>query len=140
MYYLYTSDNKIQPASFIPGKVAGILFDNKIDHTTYFGTNPEYIQGIHMLPLLPATALTRSAKFVQEEWDVYFSNGRADAIEGGWRGIVYGSLAGANPKAAWEFFTKEGFNPAWIDGGASQTWYAAYSAGESPLDPSLSFL
>ena len=46
-YYLYTSDNTVEPSNFIANKVAGILFENKIDHTTYFGTNTEYIQGIH---------------------------------------------------------------------------------------------
>src|ERR1700712_1721424 len=71
-YYLYTSENTVQPQNFIGNRVAGILFENKCDHTTYFGTNIEYIQGIHMLPLLPSTKLTRPPKFVQEEWSTYF--------------------------------------------------------------------
>ncbi|KAJ4293790.1 endo-1,3-beta glucanase [Collariella sp. IMI 366227] len=54
-YYLYTTTNTIQPGNFTPNKVAGILFENKIDHNTFFGSNIEYIQGIHMLPLLPHT-------------------------------------------------------------------------------------
>ena len=44
-YFLMTSDNVNQPASFIGNKVTGILFENKADHTTYFGTDLSYIQG-----------------------------------------------------------------------------------------------
>ncbi|EEY21928.1 endo-1,3(4)-beta-glucanase [Verticillium alfalfae VaMs.102] len=135
-YYLYTKDNKVQPAQFIGNKVAGILFENKIDHTTYFGANIEFIQGIHMIPLLPSSPLVRTRQFVQEEWDVYFSNGRAQDIQGGWKGIIFGNLATLNPKAAWDFFNSTNFDPSWIDGGASLTWYLAYSAGKFPeLDP-----
>ncbi|KAH6678820.1 endo-1,3(4)-beta-glucanase [Plectosphaerella plurivora] len=129
-YYLYTSDNKVQPAQFIGNKVAGIMFENKIDHTTYFGANIEYIQGIHMIPLLPPSPLIRTRKFVQEEWDVYFSGGRAEQIQGGWRGIIFGNLATLNPRAAWDFFNARNFDPGWVDGGASLTWYLAYAAGE----------
>ncbi|KKY37749.1 putative glycoside hydrolase family 81 protein [Diaporthe ampelina] len=131
LYYLYTSDNTVQPASFIGNKVAGILFENKIDHVTYFGANIEYIQGIHMLPLLPATKLVRGDRFVSEEWAQYFSNGRADAVVGGWRGVLYGNLATIDPRTAWNFFSSSTFDPSWLDGGASLTWYLAYAAGES---------
>ncbi|KAI1078097.1 glycoside hydrolase family 81 protein [Whalleya microplaca] len=128
-YYLYTEDNKVQPSNFVGNKVAGILFENKCDHTTYFGANIEYIQGIHMLPLLASTKLTRPANFVKQEWAAYFDKGRADKIEGGWKGILYGNLATVDPKTAWEFFTTKNFDPSWLDGGASLTWYQAYCAG-----------
>ncbi|ORY62572.1 family 81 glycosyl hydrolase [Pseudomassariella vexata] len=127
-YYLYTSDNKVQPSNFIGNRVAGILFENKCDHTTYFGTNIEYIQGIHMLPLLPSTKLTRPNRFVQQEWATYFDKGRADKIDGGWKGILFGNLATVDPKTAWAFFTAKDFNPSWLDGGASLTWYQTYAA------------
>lgn len=111
--------------------MAGILFENKVDHTTFFGNNIEFIQGIHMLPLLPVTPYTRSKQFVREEWDTYFSNGRVDKIAGGWRGILYGNYATIEPKAAYAWFSSRNFNPAWLDGGASRTWYMAFSAGKS---------
>lgn len=44
-YFLMTSDNVNQPAPFIGNKVTGILFENKADHVTYFGTDLSYIQG-----------------------------------------------------------------------------------------------
>ncbi|KAI3392544.1 hypothetical protein diail_5515 [Diaporthe ilicicola] len=128
LYYLYTSNNTVQPASFIGNKVAGILFENKIDHTTYFGANIEYVQGIHMLPLLPATKLIRGDQFVSEEWAQYFSGGRADTVVGGWRGVLYGNLATIDPSTAYAFFSSSSFDPSWLDGGASLTWYLAYAA------------
>ncbi|KAK4183050.1 glycosyl hydrolase family 81-domain-containing protein [Podospora australis] len=132
-YYLYKSDNKIQPAKFIGNKAAGILFENKIDHTTYFGTNIEYIQGIHMLPLLPHTPMIRDKDFVREEWETYFSEGRAEQVSGGWKGILMGNYATIDPRGAFAFFSQQGFDAGWLDGGASLTWYLVYSAGGSFL-------
>ena len=61
-YFLLESSNTNQPSQFIGNKVTGILFENKVDHTTYFGGNFEYVQGIHMIPLMPFSTLTRTSK------------------------------------------------------------------------------
>ncbi|KAI0998659.1 putative endo-1,3(4)-beta-glucanase [Podosphaera aphanis] len=127
-YYLYESDNKIEPANFIGNKVAGILFENKIDHTTYFGANTEFIHCIHMIPILASSSLTRTRKFVQEEWDAFFSQGRVDAIKGGWKSILYANLALIDPKTAWQYFSSPSFDNDSLDGGASRTWYMAHAA------------
>ena len=127
-YYLYTSDNTVQPANFIGNKVAGILFENKIDHTTYFSADIEAIQGIHMIPIIAPSAFIRSEQFVQEEWDTYFDDGRIDDINNAWKGIIMASYATVDPEAAFEFFSQPDFDPMLIDGGASLTWYMAYSA------------
>lgn len=127
-YFLLEEDNNVQPKQFLPNRVTGILFENKVDHTTYFGGRPEYIQGIHMIPLNPTSAYTRSQSFMREEWDTYFSDGRVDEVEGGWRGILYGNLALIDPAAAYDFFSDPNFDMALLDGGSSLTWYLAYSA------------
>lgn len=44
-YFLMESDNINQPTNFIANKAPGITFENKVDHTTYFGNNMEYIEG-----------------------------------------------------------------------------------------------
>ncbi|GIZ45238.1 hypothetical protein CKM354_000841600 [Cercospora kikuchii] len=131
-YYLYSSDNDVQPPKFIGNKAAGILFENKIDHTTYFGANPEYIQGIHMLPLLPFSTYIRDSKFVCEEWDAYFRDPNViGAVSGGWRGILMANYAMCNTTTAREaygFFTSEDFDASYLDGGASKSWYTAFVA------------
>ncbi|KAG6080021.1 hypothetical protein E4U30_004927 [Claviceps sp. LM220 group G6] len=127
-YYLYTEDNVVQPKQFIGNKVAGILFENKVDHTTYFDPNIEAIQGIHMIPILPPSLYVREEKFVREEWEAYFSKGRIDNIRNAWKGVIWANYATVEPKKAWDFFTSDDFDAQWLDGGASLTWYMALSA------------
>lgn len=128
-YYLMQTTNTIQPSTYLPNKAGGILFENKMDHTTYFGSNIEYIEGIHMIPLNPSSTLTRNSTFVKQEWDTYFSQGRVDTIAGGWRGILYANLALIDPTASYNWFAQSNFNNSYLDGGASRTWYLALAAG-----------
>jgi endo-1,3(4)-beta-glucanase len=62
-YFLMEESNTIQPEQIRRNKVTGITFENKVDHATYFGMNVEYIQGIHMIPLNPCSALIRNPTF-----------------------------------------------------------------------------
>ena len=86
-----------------------------------------------MIPINPSSALTRSPKFIGEEWAAFFDDQTgfdpAGNVSGGWRGILYGNLALIDPVRAWSFFTRTDFNPEWIDGGATRTWYLAMAAG-----------
>lgn len=85
-----------------------------------------------MVPLMPFSTLIRNPNFVTEEWNRYFGDGmaaQARSVQGGWKGILYANLAIINPKAAFNFFNQEDFDPGWIDGGASRTWYLAFAAG-----------
>ena len=130
-YFLMDSGNTNQPGQFIGNKVTGILFENKADHVTYFGANFKYVQGIHMIPMMPYSSLTRTQQFVAEEWATYFADGgsaQASNIQGGWKGLIYSNLAIINPRAAYNFFTQPNFDDGWIDGGATRTWYIALSA------------
>jgi endo-1,3(4)-beta-glucanase len=126
-YYLTTDDNTIQPAQYIGNRAAGILFDNKIDHTTYFGDVPEYVQGIHMLPIMPFSAYIRTPTLVAQEWADYFKH-TITTILSGWRGVLVANYAIVDPVAAWNFFDDVNFDPGLLDGGASRTWYLAWSA------------
>ena len=82
---------------------------------------------------MPFSPYIRSKKFVQEEWKTYFAPRAvkpADTVEAGWRGVLYANLAIIDPKAAWNFFAKPGFDYGFIDGGATRTWYLAFIAGK----------
>lgn len=86
-----------------------------------------------MLPFNPSTPYIRTSAFVHEEWLTYFSSSSpypAYNISGGWRGILYANLASIDPKASWEFFARDDFDPAWLDGGASRTWALICAAGK----------
>lgn len=128
-YFLYDSNNTVQPADFIGNRVSGILFENKVDHTSYFGDEVPYIQGIHMLPLLPHSTLTRTKTFVKDEWRTYFDNNRAEACTGGWKGVLFANLAIVDPVSSFNFFNQQDFDDGLLDGGASRTWYMAWAAG-----------
>ncbi|QDS75982.1 hypothetical protein FKW77_004248 [Venturia effusa] len=128
-YFYLKEDNENQPPEFLPNKVSGILFENKLDHTTYFGSNTSFIQGIHMLPLNPSSAYTRSEEFVQQEWERYFEDGYLETVQDGWRGVLMANLALIDPERSFEFFLGEEFDWGFLDGGASRTWYLAWSAG-----------
>jgi endo-1,3(4)-beta-glucanase len=127
-YFLMENNNTAQPRRIVPNKVTGITFENKVDHATYFGMNPEYIQGIHIIPLAPPSTLIRTPTFVKEEWEAYFSGGRVDQAGGGWRGILCANLAIIDPRRAYEFFSQTDFDWSWLDGGASRTWLLAWCA------------
>jgi endo-1,3(4)-beta-glucanase len=110
------------------------MFEGKIDHTTYFGVTNDLIEGIHMIPISPVSALTRTKTFVQQEWTTYFDNGRVDQTSPGWNSILYANLALIDPTTAYNYFAQSNFNMANLDGGASRTWYLAFTAamGGSP--------
>ncbi|KAF2479242.1 glycosyl hydrolase family 81-domain-containing protein [Neohortaea acidophila] len=129
-YFLYLDTNAVEPAQFTGNKVSGILFENKIDHTTYFGNEVAYIEGIHMLPLMPMSTLIRSPTFVQQEWTAYELGAVAPTLQSGWRGILMANLAIVDAGASWEFFSNATgeFGLGLLDGGASWTWYLAWSA------------
>lgn len=127
-YMLFKSDNKTEPAQILPNKVSGIKFENKIDHTTYFGTNLEYIQGIHMIPLTPISPFIRQPDFVKEEWDAVIG-GLVDRVDSGWKGILQLNRAIIDPAASYGFFSQQGFQNKWLDDGLSRTWALAYSKG-----------
>lgn len=83
-----------------------------------------------MIPILAPTPFVRAPDFVKEEWNTFFSDGRIDDIQNAWKGIIYASYATVEPKKAWEFFSSKDFSPHWLDGGASLTWFLAFSAGK----------
>ncbi|KAL8841632.1 MAG: hypothetical protein Q9170_000846 [Blastenia crenularia] len=134
-YFLLQDGNMNHPAEFVGNKVTGILFENKVDATTYFGSNLEYVHGIHMLPLLPYSSLTRPSSFVSQEWTQFFDPSISSvpdptsSVQGGWKGILYANLALIDARRSWEFFAQRDFDMGWIDGGASRTWYLAWAAG-----------
>lgn len=127
LYMLYSNDNDVQPSSIIPNKVSGILFDNKIAYTTYFGENTEYIHGIHMLPITPASGLIRGANYVKEEWDEVLS-GVIGSVNSGWTGILRLNQALYDGEKSYDFFSSDDFTRSYLDDGQSRTWSLAFSA------------
>ncbi|ANZ73234.1 BA75_01409T0 [Komagataella pastoris] len=127
-YFLFEDGNTVVPSEIVPNRVAGILFENKMDYTTYFGTNKEYIHGIHMLPITPASSLIRTPQFVSQEWSSVISSILPD-VNSGWTGILRLNQALSDPATAFSFFSNDVWNNNYLDNGQSRTWAYAFSAG-----------
>ena len=82
-----------------------------------------------MLPLMPMSTLVRSPTFVQQEWDAYDLGTYVNSVQDGWRGILMANLAIIDPASSFDFFSNASgsFYSSFLDGGASQTWYLAWS-------------
>ncbi|CAK9438613.1 uncharacterized protein LODBEIA_P28370 [Lodderomyces beijingensis] len=133
LYFYYKSDNPVQPAEILPNKVSGIFFENKVDYTTYFGSpdqHPEYVHGIHMLPITAASSSVRIPSYVQEEWDEQIST-FIDNVNSGWTGILRLNQALINPQEAYEFFSSSNWSNNYLDNGQSRTWSLAFSGAFS---------
>ncbi|KAG5366290.1 Endo-1,3(4)-beta-glucanase 1 [Yarrowia sp. B02] len=126
-YWYMKDNNRNQPAKFIKNKVPGISFENKADHSTYFGMNSEYIIGIHALPMTPMSAYIREPSFVKELWDQRVV-GFISWVDSGWRGILQLDRSIFDPNAAFRFFT-QGFQSRWLDPGTSLAWSLTMVAG-----------
>lgn len=130
-YFYFKDDNDVVPKEMIPNKVSGILFDNKVAFTTYFGganEYPQYVHGIHMIPLTAATALIRGADYVKQEWTETVAN-FVDKVTDGWAGILRLNQALFDPKSAYEFFSSDDFKSTYLDNGQSRTWSLAFAGG-----------
>ncbi|CAI4616913.1 ASN_HP2_G0034930.mRNA.1.CDS.1 [Saccharomyces cerevisiae] len=129
-YFLYESNNTVQPKELIGNKVSGILFENKIDHATYFGMEPQYIHMIHAIPITSASSWVRTPNFVKEEWEEKMQP-IIDQVNDGWKGIIMLNMALLDPKFSYDFFSQPDFNRNFLDNGQSLTWSLAYSGAFS---------
>jgi endo-1,3(4)-beta-glucanase len=106
------------------------MYENKIDHATYFGPEPVFVHGIQMIPILPTTGYIRSPKFVREEFERWFATGRAAEKGPSWHALVMADLAVGNATASWKHFSDEKFNLKSLDTNEATTlsWYLWYAA------------
>ncbi|DAZ93065.1 TPA: hypothetical protein N0F65_008859 [Lagenidium giganteum] len=128
-YFLLTDDSKVHPPDFTPNKVTGILFDNKVDYTTWFSKAKYCIHGIQMLPVSTITPFVRTKQFVQEEWDQVLSKERIvlkDDFANAWLSILYTNYAAVNKEVAMEKLQHTN-----LDDGLSRAW-ALYMAATQP--------
>ena len=129
-YFYFKDDNKNVPKEMLPNKVSGIFFDNKIAFTTYFGganEYPQYVHGIHMIPMTGAAALIREQDYAKQEWEQTIKS-FVDSVDDGWLGILRLNQALFDPSSAYDFFSSDDFKDTYLDNGQSRTWSLAFSA------------
>eukprot|EP00210_Caulerpa_lentillifera_P000233 g227.t1 len=97
-------DSPIYPAPFSYNAVVGIIWNGKVDYSTWFGQNLEYIHCIQMIPFVPI-----SQKLLTKEWIAkvikrigYLLAGTE--VEPAWRGYIWMAVAVVDKETAWNGF------------------------------------
>lgn len=101
-YWQINEGEGIYPEPFASNKVVGILWGTKVDHSTFFGANLEFIHGIQMLPFTPITEELLRAEWIEEEYPVIQPATLSPNIGDGWKGFIYMAHAVIDPVAAWD--------------------------------------
>lgn len=128
-YFLMTDSNTVHPASIIPNKVPGILFDNKADYATWFSAEKYAIHGIQMIPISPVTEFVRTKEFVSQEWTQVLSKISMivnNDLTNTWSSLLYANYATVDKATA-----MSKLQTAALDDGLSRTW-ALYMAATRP--------
>lgn len=131
-YYLFSRNNTVHPPAVTNNRVAGVIFENKLDYSTWFCGLPECIHGIHMLPVTPAYPMFRSRRFIRDEWEDVLSNIPVfqDDPNSSWLSLLYVNLAHVNATIAMETLP---ILPN-LDAGLSRSWALYYSAVQAAAE------
>ena len=100
-YWQINDGEGIYEEPFASNKVVGILWGTKVDHSTFFGANLEFIHGIQMLPFTPITEELLRAEWIEEEYPVVSQVLNDPALSQGWKGFIIMAHAVIDPNAAW---------------------------------------
>lgn len=130
-HYLMMEDTNTVHPQIVPNKIVGIFFENKIDYTTWFGAQREFIHGIQMIPVSPVNEFLRTEAFVREEWFSILQG--LDLIHNpdanrhnSWQSLLFANYAVINKIEAMEQISL-----ATMDPGLSRAW-ALYFAATRP--------
>lgn len=128
-YYYISKNNSAIPSVYAPHMVPGILYENKLTYVTFFGTEPQYIHGIHMLPITPASVYMRLSSFVEAEWEKFgFEELVGSTLSRDpWGHILKLNQALCDPHSSLQHFTPESFDLTSLDNGQSLTWSLAFA-------------
>lgn len=122
-HYFYYLNNTIMPSKFTSNIVSGIYFENKVDHTTYFGNFESYIHGIHMIPLTPLSQFFRSKEFVSLEWEHI----KDQLTDDNWMSTCMMNYSLIDGSGAYNFFSNQ-WQDKYLDDGLSLSFCLFYCA------------
>ncbi|CAM9110958.1 unnamed protein product [Scytosiphon promiscuus] len=128
-YFLLKDSNTNHPADFVKNKVTGIFFESKVDYTTWFGDNTEYIHGIQNIPVTAITESVRDAQFCKEEWEQRLESVVEDA-EGTWNTVLYMSYATIQRNIAFKEMLGSG-----VGDGLKRAWALYWAATRPDCSP-----
>lgn len=76
-----------------------MLWETKVDFGTFFGSNPEFIYGIQMIPFTPASETLLPAAWLRTI-EPQIVSARNTAVDG-WKGLLWMGTAVHDVAAAW---------------------------------------
>lgn len=97
-YWQMTDQWSAYPAAFSATKMAGVVGSTDVKVWTWFGSYPEYVHGINMMPFTPITEELLSPGYVTEEYPVL--EPRLPDVTDQWLGIIELAHAVINKSAA----------------------------------------
>ncbi|GMH38802.1 hypothetical protein BSKO_06700 [Bryopsis sp. KO-2023] len=103
MYWHITSKSKIYPQPFARNKVVGILWSTRVDYSTWFGLNVEFIHCIQYQPFTPITEYLLGKDWMAEAYPVLsMALSRAEPkLSEWWKGYIVMAHAIFAKDAAW---------------------------------------
>ncbi|MDZ7806256.1 MAG: glycosyl hydrolase [Gracilimonas sp.] len=103
--YWFDIDDQVFPASY-PYTALGIVWGGKGAHTTWFGSQPEFIHGINILPINSGSLyLGRHPDFILENYqEIVNERGGQPAI---WKDVLWQYLAMADPDQALGYYLSD---------------------------------
>lgn len=103
LFICKVTSTEVYPEPYANTTVVGVLWSTKVDHTTWFGANLEYIHGIQYLPVTPISEELLSAEWIIKSYPVVSQAIFRDnpPIGEDWLGYIYMVHAIINPSAAW---------------------------------------
>eukprot|EP00466_Bigelowiella_natans_P001297 jgi/Bigna1/89412/estExt_fgenesh1_pg.C_490008 len=123
----------LYPPLFTKNAIVGVVGGDMASHTTWFGTNVEYVHGIQMLPFTPASEYLLPKDFVTHEYgQMGMALGRKKPVlKPTWAGYIRMAESIIDPKGAWMGIKT--LNGSEFDDGNSLT-AALYWIATRPLD------
>ncbi|MBW0523588.1 hypothetical protein O181_063303 [Austropuccinia psidii MF-1] len=135
-YYYMQDSNTNSPVQFTRNRVAGILFENKVDYTTFFSNEKDAIHMIQAIPITPITPFFRSPKFIWQEWNhtgpPNSHNNHicqiATKLTNGYQTLLLTQYGIVDPHYVWDIFSKhiKSKREVPIDDGASLSWILGF--------------
>ncbi len=99
VYWQVDDTEDIYPAPFSDYHCVGVLWGTKVDATTFFGANAEFVYGIQIVPVTPISEVLLDPVWIEDAWP-QMATAAAGASQG-WRGLLTMAHAQIDPAAAW---------------------------------------
>lgn len=106
-YWHMRENSQVYEPIFARNAMVGVVGEMSVTFSTWFGSNPEYVHGINMIPFTPITAQLMNEAYVAREYDQLRSSYAALGSSDIWKSIIVMDHAILDGQAAWKELTTE---------------------------------